>query len=89
MGRITVYCQPGARETALAGLHDGKPRIRLKARPVDGEANAALVAFVAGRCGVPRASVSIASGLAARIKRVAVIGLDDAALAQALGQTVP
>ena len=29
------------------GLHDGKPKIQLKAPPVDGEANKALIAFLA------------------------------------------
>lgn len=85
MARIVVYCQPGARQTQLAGLHDGKPKIQLKAPPVDGEANKALIAFLAQRCGVPKSAVTIEMGTSGRIKRVDVAGLDDSQLRAALG----
>lgn len=77
MALIVLYCQPGARATRLAGWHDGKPKVQLHAPPVDGAANDALVAFVAQRCGVPRARVRIVSGHTSRIKRVAIDGIDD------------
>lgn len=85
MARIVVYCQPGARQTQLAGLHDGKPKIQLKAPPVDGEANKALIAFLAQRCGVPKSAVTIEVGTSGRVKRVDVAGLDDGQLQVALG----
>ena len=85
MARITLYCQPGAKQTQLAGLHDGKPKIQLKAPPVDGEANKALVAFLAARCGVAKSAIRIEMGAASRIKRVEISGLDDTQLRSALG----
>ena len=39
MGRIIVYCLPGAKQTQCVGLHDGKPKIQLKAPTVGGTAN--------------------------------------------------
>lgn len=47
---------------------------RLTAAPVDGAANAALVALVAKVFGVARRSVSIVSGDTARLKRLQVDG---------------
>jgi uncharacterized protein (TIGR00251 family) len=84
MAKIVLYCQPGARQTQVVGLHDGKPKVQLKAPPVDGEANKALIAFVAQRCGVPRSAVDIAMGAASRTKRVEVTGISDEQLRAAL-----
>ena len=85
MARIVLYCQPGARQTQLAGTHDGKPKIQLKAPPVDGEANKALIAFLSKLCGVPKSAISIEMGASGRTKRVDVEGIDDDALRAALG----
>lgn len=81
---LTVYCQPGARQTRLAGLHGGLPKIQLAAPPVDGAANEALIAFVAERCGIPRSHVRITHGHTSRTKRLAIEGMDDDAIRQAL-----
>lgn len=85
MASILVHCQPGARQTGLAELHDGKPKIRLKAPAVEGQANRALIDFLAERCGTPRSAVSISSGAGSRIKRVVVEGISEEQLRAALG----
>ncbi|TSE21429.1 hypothetical protein Talka_00097 [Tepidimonas alkaliphilus] len=81
---LTIYCQPGARQTRLAGLHGGLPKIQLAAPPVDSAANEALIAFVAERCGVPRSCVRIVRGHTSRTKRLAIDGLDNAGALQAM-----
>lgn len=81
MGKIVVYCQPGAKQMQCVGWHDGKPKIQLKAPPVDGAANKALIAFLAERCGVPKSAVTIELGASGRTKRVEVAGLSDEQLA--------
>ena len=85
MARIVVYCQPGAKQTQLAGLFDGNPKIQLNAPAGDGEANKALIAFLSKQCGVPKSAISIEMGASGRTKRVEVDGIDDAALRLALG----
>ncbi|MEZ5662999.1 MAG: DUF167 domain-containing protein [Burkholderiaceae bacterium] len=84
MGRIVVYCQPGAKQTQCVGLHDGKPKIQLKAPPVDGAANKALIAFLSDRCDVPKSAISIELGASGRTKRVEVAGLSDEELSRRL-----
>ena len=84
MGKIVLYCQPGAKQTQLVGTHDGKPKIQLKAPPVDGEANKALIVFLVQRCGVPKSAISIEMGTSSRTKRVAVEGVSDTELQAAL-----
>jgi uncharacterized protein YggU (UPF0235/DUF167 family) len=49
-------------------------KIRVRAAPHDGEANAALVRLIAGAMGVPRRDVSLVAGGTSRIKRLVVSG---------------
>ncbi len=72
---LAVLVQPRASRTRVVGEHDGLLKIQLAAPPVDGEANAALLEFLAKRLGVPRRQVSLVAGDAARRKRVRVEGL--------------
>jgi uncharacterized protein len=77
MAKLIVYCQPGAKQTQLAGWHDGKLKVQLKAPPVDGAANKALIAFLADLCRVPKSSIEIQQGSSSRIKRLALAQLTD------------
>lgn len=69
---LALSVVPNARRTELVGLHDGLLRVRLAAAPVDARANAALIAWLAGSLGLPRAAVQLRSGAASRRKRVLV-----------------
>ena len=64
--------------------HGGRLQTRLPAPPVDGEANAALLAFLADALGVKRADVALLAGETGRRKRVRIAGLAPAAAAAAL-----
>ncbi len=72
---LRLHVQPGAKNTGVAGLHGEALKIRLAAAPVDGKANACLVAFLADRLGVAKAAVSLISGDSSRAKRVHVAGI--------------
>jgi len=67
---LSIHIQPGASKSEIAGLHDDALKIRIKARPVEGAANAALVEFVATCLGVPRKAVKILRGEKSRRKSV-------------------
>lgn len=62
--------KPGARVEALSQLEDGSWLAAVKAPPVDGKANAALIALVARHFGLRKAQVSIRSGASGRMKLV-------------------
>jgi len=49
-------------------------RVRVKAVPDKGKANAAVIALVAKALGVPRSRISVAAGETARLKTLAVEG---------------
>ena len=48
---LQIQVVPNASRTQVAGLHDGALRIRLMAPPIEGRANAALLAWLAAWCG--------------------------------------
>ncbi|HLZ98940.1 MAG TPA: DUF167 domain-containing protein [Steroidobacteraceae bacterium] len=81
--RLSVYVQPRASKTELAGRHDGSIKIRIASPPVDDAANRALIEFVAERLGVPRGKVRIVSGATSRRKVLEIEGATAAAIAMA------
>jgi uncharacterized protein YggU (UPF0235/DUF167 family) len=60
-------------------------KVRVSAAPADGEANAALIAFLAKTLKRPKSTLRIASGDTARLKILDIDGLDEAELIAALG----
>jgi uncharacterized protein (TIGR00251 family) len=69
---LQVKVKPGARNSLLEQQPDGSWRAELKAPPVDGKANAELVALVAKHFGLRRSQVKIKSGAGGQIKLVAL-----------------
>ena len=53
-------------------------KVRVRARPVEGEANAALLTLLARALGVSKSAVSLQRGGQSRLKMIQVDGLDDA-----------
>lgn len=75
MARITVTVSPGSARTELVGRHGEGWKARIAAPPERGRANAALVELLANALAVPRSSVRVVAGLAAKTKVVEVDGL--------------
>lgn len=78
--RVAVRVRPGARVDSVGGTWAG-PRgrallVSVRARAVDGAANAAVVVALAEAFGLRRGDVEIVSGLRGRDKIVEVAGDD-------------
>ena len=76
---MAIRLTPRAKRNEVTGLSagtDGRPvlAIRLAAPPVDGAANKALIAFLAGAAGLPKSAVTIRSGETARVKMLHLAG---------------
>jgi uncharacterized protein len=69
---LQVKVKPNARASLLEQADDGSWRAQLKAPPVDGKANAELVALVARHFGCPRTAVTIRRGASGRTKLVQI-----------------
>jgi uncharacterized protein (TIGR00251 family) len=71
---LLVTAAPRASRTEITGVAEGRLRIRIAAPPVEGEANAELVRFLAKALRVSRSSVVVTGGAAGRRKTVLVRG---------------
>lgn len=69
---LECHLQPKASKDEFAGLHGERVKIRLTAPPVDGKANAQLLAFLASVFAVSKSQVSLKSGQQSRQKRVRI-----------------
>jgi uncharacterized protein (TIGR00251 family) len=74
MRTLRVKVKPNARIEEFLAFDDGSFAAHVKAPPVDGKANAALIALVARHFGLRKAQVSIKSGASGRIKLVQIPG---------------
>lgn len=69
---LTIKVKPNARTSSLTQADDGTWLATLKSPPVDGKANAELIALVAERFGCRKAAVTIKAGAGGRTKLVLV-----------------
>ena len=69
---LAIKALPGASKTELAGIKDGRLRVKIAAAPEDGRANAALIAFLAGLLGCPKREITVKQGEKSRLKTIAL-----------------
>ena len=82
MANLAVRLTPGAAADRIDGWDvdaDGRPvlKVRVRARPIEGEANVALLKLMAKALGVPRSAVTLERGGQSRTKMLAVAGLSE------------
>ena len=75
---INVRVIPRAGRSGVAGTRGDAVLVRLQAPPVEGAANAELVAVMAAALRVPRRAIAILAGERSRSKRVSATGIDRA-----------
>ena len=69
---LRVQVQPRASCDEFAGIHAGALKVRLTSPPVDGRANAALIAFLAESFGVAKRQVTLLKGETGRAKQLRI-----------------
>jgi uncharacterized protein len=73
--RVRVRVRPGASRTSVGGRHGEQSLVvAVTARPVDGQANEAVVAALAAAFSVRRSAVTVHSGHRSRDKLVVIHG---------------
>ncbi|WP_292065383.1 DUF167 domain-containing protein [Brevundimonas sp. UBA7664] len=82
MANLPVRLTPGASVDRIDGWDvdaEGRPvlKVRVRARPVEGEANAALVKLIAKTLGVPKSAVVLQRGGQSRTKMLVIEGLSE------------
>ena len=72
---LKIHLKPNARQSEVTGTHEDALAIRLAAKPVEGEANTALIAFLAQKLNLPKSRLTLLMGTTSRHKQVLVLGL--------------
>ncbi len=90
--RFTVRVTPRASRTAIIGVvgagDEAALKIALRAPPVEGRANAALIDFLADLLGMPRSAIEIRGGQHARSKAILVRGRSAGDVSAAIEKTL-
>ncbi len=66
--KITVQVKVGCKVEGVEFLDDGSYLVRVRARPVDGEANKRVLEVLAAHFDTPKSRVNLVSGLKSRRK---------------------
>jgi uncharacterized protein (TIGR00251 family) len=69
---VGVRVHPGAALEEISVLPDGSLDVRLRARPVEGQANERLIALLSERLGLRKRDVTVLSGVRSRQKVVRI-----------------
>jgi len=78
---VEVLVQPKSSRNEIAGMQGDRLKIKLTAPPVDGKANAGLIAFLAKKLGIAKSQIKIVRGETSRRKTVYITGIDTDKLA--------
>ena len=70
-GRLAVRVTPGARIESLE-IADGRLLAKVRARPEDGKANAAVIALIAAAVALPPSRITLLRGATSREKLVRI-----------------
>lgn len=70
--KINIKVIPGAKVEQIQTSLDGGLKVWVKGKPVEGEANRAVIALLSKHFGVPKNSVIIVKGLTSRNKIIQI-----------------
>ncbi len=89
---LAVRAQPGAKKTAIVGIHGegatAQLKIAVQAPPLEGRANEALIAFLARTFDLPKNAVELVSGESSRSKVFLLRGVSFARVLAVLAKWV-
>lgn len=76
--RLGVHVQPRSSRNQIVGEQEGCLKVKLTAPPVEGEANQALINFLARSLDIPKKNVVLVKGDTSRHKIIEIHGLSEA-----------
>lgn len=82
---IILHVVPGSKKDQICGfMEDGRLKIKIAARAVDGKANQRLLDYLSELFGIKKSCISIQSGEFSRNKKLLVTGVDKKHLQKSL-----
>lgn len=81
---ISVYVQPGAKKENIVGVYGDKLKIALVARPIEGQANRAVIALLSKKLKTAKSNITVVNGELSRAKRIEIKGCSPEEIVAAL-----
>ena len=72
---LTVRVQPKSSADRILGEHGGALKVSVTAAPEKGKANAAVIALLSEKLGVPKSAIEVVRGETSRLKTVRIRGV--------------
>jgi len=86
---LSVQAVPRASRSEIVDISGDRCRMRVKAAPVEGEANAALITFIAKTFGLTKRQVSLEHGAQGKQKTFLLAGVTPESVEAVLKKLVP
>ncbi|NLW92235.1 MAG: YggU family protein [Syntrophomonadaceae bacterium] len=83
---VEIKVQPRASRNQIVGEQDGLLKVKLTAPPVEGEANQALVNYLASVLDTPRRNIMLIKGETSRNKIISIKGMSRDTFLHKIGQ---
>jgi uncharacterized protein (TIGR00251 family) len=74
--RIRLHIQPGANRNQIVGVHGDALKVKVRAAPEDGRANAELLRFLADVLQLPKRQLTLVTGQTSR-RKIVELALSD------------
>ena len=72
MVQLLIKVKPNSGKDEISVDMEGNISVKIRAKPVDGEANEYLVKFLAKEFGISKALIQIDKGATSRLKRISI-----------------
>lgn len=72
MIRVVIKVKPGASRDEISTDAEGNLSVRIRAKPIEGEANDYLVKYLAAEFDISRGKIQLEKGATSRVKRIAI-----------------
>lgn len=82
---LSLYIQPNASKNEIIGPHNGALKVKIKAPPVEGQANKELIHFLAKCLQVQKRQIEILRGESGRQKQVFIADVTAEQIRRQLG----
>jgi len=69
---VVIKVKPGSGKDEITLDAEGNLSVKIRAKPIDGEANDYLVKYLAKEFNISRANIQIEKGATSRLKRIAL-----------------
>ncbi|MGH9547720.1 MAG: DUF167 domain-containing protein [Terriglobales bacterium] len=71
---LDLYVQPGASSSCFSAVYNGRLKLRVRAKALEGAANRAVCQFLCDYFALPKSCVTLVSGEKSRLKQVLIEG---------------